>query len=191
MAERKTGSSGSGSRRRSRNRQFEEEREELDERVVDITRVSKVVKGGRTFGFRVTAVVGDNRGQVGFGIGKARTVPDAITKATQRARKDMHPIPLEGTTIPHEVIGRCGGARVLLRPATQGTGVIAGGGVRAVLSAAGINDVLTKSLGSSTAVNVVQATMDGLNQLRRVEQVADERDKPVAEVMPFWRRRES
>ena len=181
MAERK---------RRSRGRR-EEEREELDERVVDITRVAKVVKGGRTFGFRVTAVVGDNNGQVGMGTGKARTVPDAIQKATQRARRDMHPVPLEGTTIPHEVVGVCSGARVLLRPATQGTGVIAGSGVRAVLSAAGVSDVLTKSLGSSTAVNVVRATMDALSQLRRVEEVAQERGKPVAEVMPFWRRRKS
>lgn len=175
--------------RNTRNPQpFEEEREELDERVIDITRVAKVVKGGRTFGFRVTAVVGDNNGQVGMGIGKARTVPEAIGKATERARRDMHPIPLEGTTIPHEVMGRCGGARVLLKPATQGTGVIAGGGVRAVLSAAGVHDVLTKSMGSAKAVNVVQATMDALAQLRRVEDVARNRGKPVAEVMPFWRR---
>lgn len=178
-------------RMRTRNRRVEEEREELDERVIDITRVAKVVKGGRTFGFRVTAVVGDNKGQVGIGIGKARTVPDAIAKATQRARRDMRPIPLEGTTIPHEVIGKCGGARVLLKPAAPGTGVIAGGGVRAVLAAAGIHDVLTKSLGSSTTVNVVQATMDALRQLRRVEDVAQERGKPVAEVMPFWQRRKA
>lgn len=178
------------SRRRSRNRR-DEEREELDERVIDITRVAKVVKGGRTFGFRVTAAVGDHKGQVGIGIGKARTVPDAIAKATQRARGDMRRIPLEGSTIPHEVVGICGGARVMLRPATQGTGMIAGGGVRAVLGAAGINDVLTKSLGSSTSVNVVQATMNALDQLRRVEVVAEERGKPVAEVMPFWRRRKS
>ena len=176
------------SRSRSRNR-FEEEREELDERVIDITRVSKVVKGGRTFGFRVTAAVGDNKGKIGIGIGKARTVPDAIQKATKRARSDMHPIPLEGTTIPHEVIGVCGGARVMLKPATPGTGVIAGGGVRAVLGAAGVSDVLTKSLGSSTGVNVVQATMNALDQLRWVENVARERGKPVAEVMPFWRRK--
>jgi small subunit ribosomal protein S5 len=178
-------------RGRPRARRVEEEKEELDERVVDITRVAKVVKGGRTFGFRVTAVVGDNSGQVGIGIGKARTVPDAIAKATQRARKDMHPVPMEGTTIPHEVVGVCGGARVLLRPATQGTGVVAGGGVRAVLGAAGVHDVLTKSMGSSTAVNVVQATMDALGQLRRVEEVAEERGKPVAEVMPFWRRKKA
>lgn len=196
MAERKQGTSDSRSRsdsqrrNRARNR-VEEEKEELDERVIDITRVAKVVKGGRTFGFRVTAAVGDNAGQVGIGIGKARTVPDAIAKATQRARKNMHQIPLEGTTIPHEVTGVCSGARVLLRPATQGTGVIAGGGVRAVLGAAGIRDVLTKSMGSSTAVNVVRATMDALDQLRRVEQLAEERGKPVAEVMPFWRRRRS
>lgn len=178
-------------RMRTRNRRVEEEREELDERVIDITRVAKVVKGGRTFGFRVTAVVGDNKGQVGIGIGKARTVPDAIAKATLRARRDMRPIPLEGTTIPHEVIGKCGGARVLLKPAAPGTGVIAGGGVRAVLAAAGVHDVLTKSLGSSTTVNVVQATMDALRQLRRVEDVAQERGKPVAEVMPFWQRRKA
>lgn len=181
------------SQRRSRSRNekvaFEEEREELDERVVDITRVAKVVKGGRTFGFRVTAVVGDNKGQIGFGIGKARTVPEAIAKATDRARSTMHPIPLEGTTVPHEVMGRCGGARVLLRPASQGTGVVAGGGVRSVLGAAGIHDVLTKSMGSAKAVNVVQATMDALDQLRRVEEVARDRGKAVAEVMPFWRRR--
>jgi small subunit ribosomal protein S5 len=176
-------------RDRTRARRDEEEKEELDERVVDITRVAKVVKGGRTFGFRVTAVVGDNNGNVGIGIGKARTVPDAIAKATLRARNDMHAVPFEGTTIPHEVLGICGGARVLLRPATQGTGVIAGGGVRAVLGAAGVRDVLTKSMGSATAVNVVQATMDALSQLRHVEQVAEERGKPVAEVMPFWRRR--
>jgi len=175
---------------RSRNKAaFDEDREELDERVVDITRVAKVVKGGRTFSFRVTAVVGDNKGQIGFGIGKARTVPEAIAKATDRARKTMHPIPLEGTTVPHEVMGKCGGARVLLRPATQGTGVVAGGGVRAVLGAAGINDILTKSLGSAKTVNVVQATMDALDQLRRVEDVARDRGKAVAEVMPFWRRR--
>lgn len=178
-------------RERPRTRRVEEEKEELDERVVDITRVAKVVKGGRTFGFRVTAIVGDNAGQVGIGIGKARTVPDAIAKATQRARKDMHPVPFEGTTIPHEVMGVCGGARVMLRPATPGTGVIAGGGVRAVLGAAGVRDVLTKSMGSTKAINVVQATMDALNQLRRVEQVAEERGKPVAEVMPFWRRRKA
>jgi small subunit ribosomal protein S5 len=177
--------------RRDRRPVVEEEQEELDERVVDITRVAKVVKGGRTFHFRVVAIVGDNKGQVGLGIGKARTVPDAIAKATERARRAMHTIPLEGTTIPHEVVGRCGGAKVLLRPATKGTGVIAGGGVRAVVEAAGIHDILTKSQGSATAVNVIQATVEALDQLRWVEELAKERGKPVAEVMPFWRRRQA
>ncbi|HQE91760.1 MAG TPA: 30S ribosomal protein S5 [Anaerolineae bacterium] len=177
--------------RQDRRPVVKDEQEELDERVVDITRVAKVVKGGRTFHFRVVAVVGDNKGQVGLGIGKARTVPDAIEKATERARRAMHTIPLEGTTIPHDVVGRCGGAKVLLRPANKGTGVIAGGGVRAVLEAAGIHDILTKSQGSATAVNVVQATMQALDQLRWVEELAKERGKPVAEVMPFWRRREA
>ena len=171
-----------------RNRRGSEGREELDERVVDINRVTAVVKGGRRFGFRVVAVVGDNRGQVGMGVGKARGVPDAIRKATERARSDMHHVTLVGTTIPHEVVGHCGGAKVLIRPASPGTGVIAGGGVRAVLQAAGVHDVLTKSRGSANALNVVRATMDGLSQLRRVEDVARERGLPEARVMPFWRR---
>ncbi|HDQ35205.1 MAG TPA: 30S ribosomal protein S5 [Chloroflexi bacterium] len=177
--------------RQARRGAFEEEQEQLDERVVDITRVAKVVKGGRTFHFRVVAVVGDNKGQVGLGIGKARTVPDAIGKATERARRDMAPVFLEGTTVPHEVYGRCGGARVMVRPASPGTGVVAGGGVRAVLEAAGIRDVLTKSLGSATQVNVVQATMQALRDLRRVEDVARERGVPEAQVMPFWQRRKA
>lgn len=171
-----------------RDRRGSGEREELDERVVDITRVAKVVKGGRRFNFRVVAVVGDNRGNVGVGVGKARGVPDAIRKATERARRYMRPVPLVQTTIPHEVVGRCGGARVLLKPATPGTGVIAGGGVRAVLEAVGIHDVLSKSQGSSNVLNVVYATIDGLEQLRRVEDVARERGVPEAHVMPFWRR---
>jgi small subunit ribosomal protein S5 len=171
-----------------RDREVFEEREELDERVVDITRVAKVVKGGRRFNFRVVAVVGDNRGQVGLGVGKARGVPDAIRKATERARRDMSPMALVQTTIPHEVVGRCGGAKVLLKPASPGTGVIAGGGVRAVLEAVGVRDVLTKSQGSSNVVNVVQATMNALMQLRRVEDIARERGVPEVQVMPFWRR---
>jgi len=171
-----------------RDREVFEDREELDERVIDITRVAKVVKGGRHFNFRVTAVVGDNRGQVGIGIGKARGVPDAIRKATERARRDMHPVALVQSTIPHEVTGHCGGADVLLKPAAPGAGVIAGGGVRAVLEAAGVHDVLTKSRGSSNVLNVVRATMDALSQLRHVEDVARERGVPVVKVMPFWRR---
>jgi small subunit ribosomal protein S5 len=171
-----------------RDREVFQEREELDERVVDITRVAKVVKGGRRFGFRVVAVVGDNRGQVGMGIGKARAVPDAIRKATERARRDMQPVALVHTTVPHEMVGRCGGAQVLIKPATPGTGVIAAGGVRAVLEAVGVTDVLTKSQGSSNVLNVVRATMDGLRHMRRVEDVARDRGVPEVSVMPFWRR---
>jgi small subunit ribosomal protein S5 len=163
-------------------------REELDEHVVDITRVANVVKGGRRFAFRVVAVVGDNRGSVGMGIGKARGVPDAIHKAMDRARDAMVTIPLVESTIPHEVMGVCGGAKMLLKPAAPGTGVIAAGNVRAVLKAAGVEDVLTKSLGSPNALSVVRATMDGLQKLRSVEEVARERGVPEERVMPFWSR---
>ncbi len=173
-----------------RNREVFKDREELDERVVDITRVAKVVKGGRRFGFRVVAVVGDHRGRVGMGIGKARAVPDAIRKATERARRNMKSVALVQTTIPHAIEGRCSGARVLLKPAAPGTGVIAAGGVRAVMEAVGVRDVLTKSQGSSNVLNVVRATMDGLTRLRRVEDVARDRGVPLVKVMPFWRRGE-
>ena len=130
-------------------RRYRRDRDELDERVVDITRVAKVLKGGRRFGFRAVVVVGDNNGQVGVGVGKARSVPDAIRKGAARARREMESVSLMGVTIPHEVEAKHGGARVLLRPASRGTGVIAGGGVRAVVEAAGVRDVLSKSLGSS------------------------------------------
>jgi small subunit ribosomal protein S5 len=170
---------------------FSEYQQELDERVVDIARVAKVVKGGRRFAFRVTMVVGDNRGSVGVGIGKANAVPDAMRKATDRARKNMHKVPMYDSTIPHEVIGKVAGARVLLKPASPGTGVIAGGGVRAILEAAGISDILTKSLGSSNVLNVVSATMDALDQLKSPEMAAAMRGKNSKELMPFWERRKN
>jgi len=162
---------------------------EFDERVIEIARVAKVVRGGRRFSFRVTVVVGDNKGSVGIGIGKANSVPDAMRKATERARREMQRVSLFGTTIPHEVIGRSGGARVLLKPASAGTGVIAGGGVRAVLEAAGVSDILTKSLGSNNVLNVVYATMDALEQLKSPQEVAALRGKPAKDLMPFWERR--
>ncbi len=166
-----------------------EAEEELEERTVEIARVAKVVKGGRRFTFRATVVVGDRRGQVGIGIGKAGAVPDAVRKASERARRNLKKINLYDTTIPHEVIGEVGGARVLLKPASPGTGVIAGGGVRAVLEAVGVRDILTKSLGSNNLLNVVKATMQALEQLRSVEEVAAERGKKVEDVLPFWDRR--
>ncbi len=163
--------------------------QELDERVIEIARVAKVVKGGRRFSFRVTVVVGDNRGKVGVGIGKANSVPDAMRKASERARKDMRSIALFGSTIPHEVIGQISGAKVLLKPASRGTGVIAAGGVRAVLESAGVSDILTKSLGSNNVLNVVYATMAALDQLKSPEEIAMLRGKSVKEVTPFWDRR--
>ena len=166
-----------------------EERDEFDERVIDIARVAKVVKGGRRFSFRVTVVVGDNRGRVGLGIGKARGVPEAIRKATERARHAMAPVPLAGTTIPHEIISKHGGASVLLKPASPGTGVIAGGPVRAVLEAAGVRDILTKSLGSSNVLNVAMATLEALRDLKRVADEASHRGKPADELRPFWERK--
>lgn len=165
--------------------------QELDERVVDIARVAKVVKGGRRFSFRVTVVVGDGRGSVGVGVGKANAVPDAMRKAGERARRDMHKVSLYNSTIPHEVIGKVAGARILLKPASQGTGVIAGGGVRAVLEAAGVSDILTKSLGSSNILNVVFATMDALDQLKSPQEEAVRRGKSPKDITPFWERRKN
>lgn len=169
----------------------EEEREELDERVVDITRVAKVIKGGRRFAFRTVVIVGDNKGRVGVGIGKSRGVPDSIRKGADRARKQMTKVALSGSTIPHAITGEYGGAKVLLRPASPGTGVIAGGGVRAVLEAVGVHDVLTKSQGSSNLLNVAMATVAALEQLRSPEQLAAMRGKPVDEMRPFWERKKA
>ncbi|MEJ2484484.1 MAG: 30S ribosomal protein S5 [Anaerolineales bacterium] len=163
--------------------------QELEERTIDITRVAKVVKGGRRFGFRVTVVVGDKAGQVGVGVGKANTVPDAIRKATERARKDMHRVNLYKNTIPHAVVGKTAGAQVFLKPASPGTGLIAGGGVRAVLQSVGVQDILTKSQGSANILNVVQATMDALDQLKSIEDTARLRGKRVDELLPYWERK--
>jgi small subunit ribosomal protein S5 len=174
--------------KRSEKRNDLEPREELDERVVNIARVAKVIKGGRRFAFRVVVVAGDNRGNVGIGIGKSRGVPEAIRKATERARRAMRPVTLAGTTIPHEITIKYGGSRILLKPASPGTGVIAGGGVRAVLEAAGVRDILTKSLGSSNQLNMIRATLLGLETMKNPETLAKIRGKSVEEVLPVWRR---
>lgn len=173
------------------NKEYQGTEQTYDERVIEIARVAKVVKGGRRFQFRVTIVAGDNNGNVGLGIGKANAVPDAMRKATERAHKSMRPISRTGTTIPHEVIGKTAGARVLIKPASPGTGVIAAGGVRAVLEAAGIRDILTKSLGSANVLNVVKATFDALSQLKSPEEEAIRRGKPLNELVPFWERRKN
>ena len=159
----------------------------LEERVVRINRVAKTYKGGRTPSFNVLVVVGDGNGHVGAGIGKAREVPEAIRKGVEDAKKNIIAIPRVATTIPHMVIGRAGASEVLLKPASPGTGVIAGGAVRAVLEAAGVSDVLSKSLGSSNAINTVWAAMDGLRQLKRAEEVARMRGKTAEELVPWLR----
>ncbi len=174
----------------ARREQEFEEIEELDERVVHIARTAKVVKGGRRFSFRAVVVVGDNHGRVGVGIGKAREVPEAIRKGSERARRNMRLIPLVGTTIPHEITSRYSAAEVFLKPAAPGTGVIAGGGVRAVVEAAGIRDILTKSMGSANILNVVKATAKALNELQDPAEIANRRGLPVNRVQPFWGRKD-
>lgn len=167
-------------------REFQDAVEELDERVVHIARTAKVVKGGRRFSFRACVVVGDGKGSVGVGIGKAREVPEAIRKGSERARRNMRKIAMSGTTIPHEIVSGFSAAQVFLKPAAPGTGVIAGGGVRAVVEAAGIHDILTKSKGSSNILNVVKATVKALNELQDPVEVAQNRGIPLNRVQPFW-----
>lgn len=181
----------SNKRRRKRR---DDDREELDERVVDIRRVAKVIKGGRRFAFRTVVVVGDNKGRVGIGVGKARAVPDSIRKANEKARANLKQVALSkdnagNVTIPYEVTGVVAGAQVLLKPAAPGTGVIAGGGVRAVLEVVGIRNILSKSQGSANLLNVAMATVDALQQLKSPELLADMRGKAVRETTPVWARR--
>ena len=163
------------------------ETRELKERVVEINRVAKVVKGGRRFSFTALVVVGDEVDRVGVGYGKAREVPLAITKAVEDAKKNMFTVPKHGSTITHEVLGRFDAARVMLRPASDGTGVIAGGGVRAVLELGGVRNVLAKSLGTTNPINMAKATVVALQQLRRPEDVARIRGKQISEVLPLPR----
>ncbi|MFA5340896.1 MAG: 30S ribosomal protein S5 [Clostridia bacterium] len=162
---------------------FDRTPSEFKEKVVRIGRVAKVVKGGRNFRFSALVVVGDENGRVGAGMGKAAEVPESIRKGTDDAKKNLIRVPLDGTTVPHEIIGEYGAARVLLKPAAPGTGVIAGGTVRAVLDLAGIKDIRTKCLGSHNAVNLAKATIDGLSRMMTAEDVSKKRSKSVEEIL--------
>ncbi|HHX00674.1 MAG TPA: 30S ribosomal protein S5 [Acholeplasmataceae bacterium] len=164
-------------------RNFQREEKQFEERVVSINHIAKVVKGGRRYRFSAVVVVGDKKGKVGVGTGKAIEIPDAIKKAVEDAKKNLIEVPIVNTTIPHEVLGVHGGGRVFLKPAIDGTGVIAGGAVRAVIELAGIQNILSKSLGSATPVNVVRATIEGLKELRTVEEVASIRGKTPEEIL--------
>lgn len=162
---------------------FDHSKVDMTEKIVQINRVAKVVKGGRRFSFSALVVVGDGNGHVGAGMGKAGEVPEAIRKGVEDAKKNMIKVPIVGTSIPHAITGVFGAGKVLLKPASEGTGVIAGGPVRAVLELAGVRDILTKSLGSANAINVVHATIVGLKGLKRVEEVAKLRGKTVEEIL--------